>query len=118
MKKFQMLKAGDYILYAIEVSESTASVIEHETKHFSLCYGEQRFVTLESYLAYKGVSPMDIYYYMGQTVEENRVKLSYNTLTYSEVRTLKQIFGEDNIFIEGDRDHPGILTVICKLNLA
>ena len=118
MKRFQMLKAGDYILYAVEVPESTARVIERETKHFSLCYGEQRFVTLESYLSYKDVSPMDVFYYMGQTVEENRVKLSYNTLTYSEVRSLKQIFGEDNIFIEGDYDHPSMLTVVCKLNLA
>jgi len=113
-----MLKAGNHILYAIEVSESTAKVVENETKHFSLCYGGQRFVTLESYLAYKDVSPMNIYYYMGQTVEENRVKLSYNTLTYGEIRSLKQIFGEDNIFIEGDYDYPGMLTVICKLNLA
>lgn len=118
MKKLQILKAGDYILYAVEVSESTARVIERETKHFSLCYDERRFVTLESYLSYKDVSPSDIYYYMDQAVEENRVKLFYSTLTYSEVRALKQIFGEDNIFIEGDYGHPGMLIVTCNPNLA
>lgn len=118
MKKFQMLKAGDYILYAVEVPEHTAKVIERETECFSLYHGDRRFVTLESYLSFKDIKPMDIEYHLGATAEDITVNLSYSKLTYDEVRSIKCVFGEENMFIEGDWNHPSVLKVVCKLNLA